>query len=513
MSRVRRFALSLASGYGLLAINVVYSLLSVRLGLDYLQKEGFGLWVVVMQAAGYLQLLDLGMSGSIFRMLVDHKDKPGDGIYGSYIKTGFLVLLAQGLIAAVGGSLVGIWLPGWLAVPVEEHRTFQILFGAQCVLLGILLPLRVGNYVLQAHQRFDLCNYTGMANQLLTLAVLWAGLALGFGIYSLLAAAVVGNIIGNLLAVYCVIRLRLLPPNAAAWGRVQWKVFKELFSYGSDVFLVNLGYQLLNATQLIIVSRSLGLAGAAVWAACTRTFFLAQQIVGQLVNFSTAAFSEMIVQGEQVRLRERFRDLLILTASASVFLGIGLAVCNGNFVQVWLAGRVEWNPLNDWLLGALLVVTSLSRCHICFHGLTKRIGSMRYVYPLEGGCFFLCCLWLVPRFGMTAILVIALISDVVWSGVYGGWRTSRYFGEPLWRVTFGWLRTSWAYLAAVAPLGLGWWWITQGLQGAWKLFLVRTTGVGLAALVLFWCLGLRAELRAQIKSMVCARLGRFRKPS
>ena len=83
MSRLRHAAMSLGSGYAAMAANVFYTLASIPLALHYLGKEQFGLWSVVTQVASYLLLLDLGVTGSVSRILIDHKDKKNGGDYGS----------------------------------------------------------------------------------------------------------------------------------------------------------------------------------------------------------------------------------------------------------------------------------------------------------------------------------------------------------------------------------------------------------------------------------------------
>src|SRR3954468_24543984 len=103
MSRVRRFAHSVASGYVVLAVTAVYALASLPLALHYLSKERFGLWSLMSSITGYLSLIDLGMSGSVARLLIDHKDQRESGTYGSLIQTGWLVLAVQGIIIFMAG--------------------------------------------------------------------------------------------------------------------------------------------------------------------------------------------------------------------------------------------------------------------------------------------------------------------------------------------------------------------------------------------------------------------------
>src|SRR6478609_5715175 len=98
MSRFKRFIHSVASGYVVLAAASLYSLASVPLALHYLSQDKFALWALMASITGYLTLIDLGMSGSVARLLIDHKDDRHNETYGSLIKTGWLVLTVQAII-------------------------------------------------------------------------------------------------------------------------------------------------------------------------------------------------------------------------------------------------------------------------------------------------------------------------------------------------------------------------------------------------------------------------------
>src|SRR5258708_40351624 len=98
MSRLKNFSRNLAAGYLQLAVTVIYSLVSVPLILHWLPKAEFGLWALLVQLMSYISLVDLGMNSAISRFLIDHKDHPHKGEYGSLVKTSALVSMVQGLI-------------------------------------------------------------------------------------------------------------------------------------------------------------------------------------------------------------------------------------------------------------------------------------------------------------------------------------------------------------------------------------------------------------------------------
>src|ERR1043166_5441555 len=104
MSRLKKFTQSLLSGYITLAAQSLYTFASVPIALHYLSKAEFGLWGLTVEVATYVGLVDAGMSGSVSRVLIDHKDDPNGDAYGSIVKTGALVGFIQGVLIMLIGS-------------------------------------------------------------------------------------------------------------------------------------------------------------------------------------------------------------------------------------------------------------------------------------------------------------------------------------------------------------------------------------------------------------------------
>ncbi len=336
MSRFRNAARSLTSGYAALAANGVYLLASVPLALHYLSTDEFGLWNLVVLIAGYLTLIDLGMTGAVSRILIDHKDDKHGG-YGTVITTGTLVLLVQGACIALGGILLSLILPTFVDVPAQLIRIFKILIFGQCLLLGLFFPTRILANMLQAHQRFDVINYAQILQLFAGFVTQWVTFHLGWGLYSLLAASAASALVSLGHNLIWVLKLHLFP-SEHGWPPPSPQVFREIFAFGKDLFLLSVGLQLLNASQGVIIARTLGLTAVAVWTIATKSFFLAQQVVARISDFSSSALGEMVVRGEGELLKRRFRELVVLTGSAAVLAGISLAVCNGSFIAVWLKG-------------------------------------------------------------------------------------------------------------------------------------------------------------------------------
>lgn len=506
MSRLRRFAHSLLSGYLLLGVNVVFTLAAVPLALHYLSTREFGLWANITQIAIYIALLDFGLSGSAARILIDYKDHPEKGDYGSIIQTDVLVGLAQAGLILVVGTVLAFVIGPLLKIPPDLQPEFFWLVMGQCGVTATMFVTRIVAHVLNANQRYDVNNYNGACGLVANFSVMWWSFARGDGVFSMLwgqAASVLLVLILNFLG--CV-RLRLLPQRGQ-WGRPSWTKFRELFSFGWDISLYSLGAQFVSASQTLLVTRLLGLEAATVWNVYTRAMTLLVQVIGRIFDFSASALAEMMVRKERDHLLSSFRQIVVLSVNLAVVAGTIYAVTNSPFVHIWKAGKVfgfPWPARNDALLGLWLVVMTTVRVHTGLVGQSKAIHFMRYIFFMEGLVFITLTVLLHQFGGITMMLGLSLFCSLCFSLPYGLWRTRQYFGLQ-WRDLVRWHRsTVWLAITVIPLAGLTWW-LVRDLPAVARL-VAAGTGLGAAGMILFLRLGLEPSLRATVTQLAPPRV-------
>lgn len=439
------------------------------------------------------------------RLLIDHKDDRQSGEYGSLVKTGFLVLLAQGAIAFAVGFVVAPLLSHVEHENLDLRPDFIVLMRWQCGWLGLNFASKMFNHLLTAHQRFDIVNYSQVAAMTLNLAFLWWFLAAGQGVFSLVWASLLGLAGATLICIAGCWRLRLFPARGE-WGRVSWRHFTALFDYGKDMILVAVGAQLILSSQPLVINYALDSATQAAWVTGTRAFGMVAQVIWRIFDYSGSAFSEMIVRGERELLRERYQAVLTVSASLGGVAAVCFALCNSAFVNVWMHGKIPWSPLNDLLLGVWMIVLAISHCHDTFVLLTKKVGGMRYVFFIEGLIFAGGALLTVRWGGLPAVIACSIVCSTCLSGAYGLWRASRYFHVPIREVALAWLAPMAKVLAWFIPAALFLWWACNQLnwlpaQGAWHaLFdlVFKATLGGTLGLYLLLRLGLPAAFKREL---------------
>ncbi len=507
MSRSRRFALSLGSGYLLMAANAIYSLASVPLALGYLSDEEFGLWALTTQIGQYIALIDAGMAGSISRIIVDYKDDREHPAYGSVIKTSLCVSAVQALLILLICVPLSPVLSAATGVPPGLRNSLTLLILWQSISLAASFLFRTPSLVLIAHQRLDLFNYVSTCGFAVTYLAMWAGFRYGHGVVSVIWGQLVAQVLVSAVCTWFCWRLRL-QPKPGAWGSVSWLSFKELFGFARDMFLYTMGLQLINASQAVLVTRVMGLPQAAVWSVCTRTFNLASQIVSKVLDVACPAFAEMIAREETDRLHIRFRSICVLSASLCVWCGVTFSVCNHLFVLLWTKGRFEWPVLNDVLLSVWLLFTTLTRCHAGLIGLTKDFRFLRYCNFVQGALFVAVSLLVLRTGGISAMLGVAIAASIGIGFAYTTWRASKYLGIPWQEAALGWLKKPTEFCLLLLPVGFGVHWIIANHRSALALGFALAL-LGASGLILMAGTGLDPHLRLELVNRMPLKLRRL----
>jgi O-antigen/teichoic acid export membrane protein len=497
MSGVRQFAHSLLSGYMQLGVNVLFTLSSVPLALHYLSTEEFGLWAVTTQFAGYLALMDFGLSGAAARILIDYKDNPECGEYGGVIQTDVLVGLSQAGLIFLVGTILAFLMGPLLRIPAQLQPILFWLVIGQCCITATMFVTRIIAHILNANHRFDMTNYSGSLGLTVNFGVMWWGFSHHCGVFSMLwgqASSVLAVLTMNSIGCH---RLKLFPKRGE-WGRPTWARFHELFTFGRDQFLYSLGSQLVNFSQTLLLTRLIGLDAAAVWSVYTRAYALLVQVISRIFDFSTSALAEMMVRGERGQLLRRFREIAILSVNLAVAGGALFAVGNSAFVQVWKAGKTfqyPWTPWNDLLLGVWLVISTTVHLHTGLVGQSKAIRFMRYLFFIEGLAFVGLTVLLHRFGGITMMLIVSILCSLCFTCPYGFWRTRNYF-QFGWRDLVGWHRGTLAMTAMVVPIAALVWWLASDLRAPERLAADLVLGIWTA--LMFMRHGLGPSLRAEV---------------
>jgi len=497
VSRWRQFTRGVSTSWLATLATVVYSLLSVPIALRHLTVEEFGLFILLLQVAGYFTLIEIGMSAATARILVDHKDDRDVGSYGSVILTSFFVFGIQALVVLVVGLVASPFIIAAIGVPSMLAETAVFLLRWLAITSALAIALRPYTSVLYANKRLDLIHAFNGGNILLSLAMLAFLLTSGGGLRGLAFLFVVQTLIGVLLPLAACHKLRLLPKKGR-WGTASKEQFRVLFAYGKDIFLVNVGNQVLEASQLIIVTRTMGLSAAAVWSVSTKLFSLVYQLVTKLEGTAIVFFAEMMVRGERKKLATRFRHIYQLTAGLAVVALVFMIAVNKAFVSVWAEPSLAWSLPLSVLTAAIVFLNSLTRCSGDLIVHSKSIAAFRYIFFVEAIVFVGLALALSTKFGFYGILGASLVCLVAFRATYTTWRMARYFELPAIVFWWDWLKRPIMSALILLPFAWSCGWIGSGISSPKIQLIIAAVWIGIPGAVTFFLIVLPSDVKEEL---------------
>jgi O-antigen/teichoic acid export membrane protein len=422
-----RYLTSLASGYALMILQIVLGMVQIPLALSYLGTEQFGIWVLAAQVAMWLQMLDVGLNGSMARHLIEYRSLPDQKTLAACISTGFRIYCLQGLAVILMAALLAAF--GHLIFDLDPSS--ENAFGCIVLMLGLGaaagFPLKVVYSWLYASQQLHLCNKITVGIVVFEFVVFWLLLAFGLGVYSL-AWARLGSIFLQ-IAAYAWVALHA-SDFPYQFMRTPWdsKMFKKLAVFGGGMFMLTLSNQLLNMTQMALVSKYLGLAYAAVWATAPKLFQVGFQIVGKLWDYRMPYMASLMDQKDSKLLLHEFVSVIRISSYlAGAGLGIVAAV-NPNFLEIWTHHKIQWLHQNDVILALSIFCTLFVRCITDFVFQAKIAPWMPSLMLFEGLAFIAFSAWTIPKYGISGMVASSLIAGSMFRLPYAWKSFTTHYG-------------------------------------------------------------------------------------
>lgn len=180
--------------------------------------------------------------------------------------------------------------------------------------------------------------------------------------------------------------------------------------------------------QSTLLSRWFGLEGVAAWNVGSKAANLLFQLLSKFYESSFAGFSELFESGRTDLLLRRLGQLFGWVLGSSLFVATGICLLNGEFVRLWTAARISWEPGCDvaialWLLGLTASRGFAEQVKILLIWKWIRLGP-----ALEFLLWLVLGPWLAHRFSFPGFVLGAAVAPLAVAGLVYGFAIRPRFG-------------------------------------------------------------------------------------
>ncbi len=250
--RAARFFVGVLWNWIGVALNIAIGLLLSPYIARKLGSERYGIWALVFSLVEYLWFFDLGFNTSVTQLVAKYRARNEPDQINRVINTGLLYFCCVAVVFALATVLVA-----WrgvrefnIADPVnrQDFRAMILIVG-----LGWALnfPLHFFSSCLDAFQRYDHLTRTWVAQLLIRSVGCALLLDFGFGLKQLGVVVVLGQLVGNSLAILAF--RSVFPPMRLSTQYVKYALVKEMWSYGVHSFVANISNLLLNQAAPVMI--------------------------------------------------------------------------------------------------------------------------------------------------------------------------------------------------------------------------------------------------------------------
>jgi O-antigen/teichoic acid export membrane protein len=249
---------TIANGLGTFS-GVLIALVLTPFMIRELGEDGFGVWALALSFSflgGYASLADLGVETSAARYVAEAR-ADGDAAAASETASsamaffGLIALLATPLLAALAFPLTDLF-----DVSDDLRNDAAACFALFAVQLLFEMPARAFFAVVEGAQRYDVFQLIELARSLSQAVLFVVALVLDLGLPGLGGGVVVSSLI--VLVLGRIAARRIVPEVTFARRHVSRSRFRELFSFGSQYFVVRMMGTLYRQMDKVIVGPALG---------------------------------------------------------------------------------------------------------------------------------------------------------------------------------------------------------------------------------------------------------------
>jgi O-antigen/teichoic acid export membrane protein len=341
--RYRRAALTTSTSVLARAVTVFTSLVTVRLTLQYLGTERYGLWMSITSVVSLLVFADLGMGNGLLNAIAAAHGKDDIESEQKYVSSAFFVLFG---IAVFLLGLFGLAYPfvPWPRVfnvssplAAREAGPAVVVF-LLCFLLN--MPLGVVQRVQTGHQEGYATNLWTAIGSLTGLGSLLVALHFRGGLVWLLLSIAGGQVLGvlgNWAQEFRFARPELLP----AWTNWDSAAARKIMGMGIMFFLLQVCGAFTFPLDNIIITQILGPEAVTQYAVPMRLFVLVMSVASMFVIPLWPAYGEAHARGDVKWVKSTLSHSLGYNVLIFGPVALGLAAFGKLIVRVWVGAQVH----------------------------------------------------------------------------------------------------------------------------------------------------------------------------
>lgn len=363
-------------------------LATVPIVIGYLGLDGYGIWSIIMVAAGYMRFGSAGIKSAFLKYVAEATGSGASQKASKLLSTGSAAMLVVSIIGLIPLAIFSNNLVGAIGVP--EHLSASATGAITLLAITMVLSNVGGVYesIVMGGHRIDLIRMFNTVASILEAVAIVGVLYIGYGLFAM-AAIMASSEVARLICCYYASR-KIVPEIRIVTSNLSSKVLPELFRFAGSYQLVGVLEVLYAAILPLAVLKLFGATIAGVYAVASRLVSAAslpsEAIALPLLSSGSMVYATGSREQIQLLLTNSFK-----ATCALVMLPLAFTATYGPLIIL------AWTGLADPAFGLILEL-------LCLAALVRGLSVFVLVLYRATGRALLDNVWQVLR-----VLVLGLV--------------------------------------------------------------------------------------------------------
>ncbi|HET9467445.1 MAG TPA: polysaccharide deacetylase family protein [Vicinamibacterales bacterium] len=287
--------------------------------LNRVGPGGYALWVLMGAVSSYGFLLDFGIGGAVVKYVAEHVERGEYRQAQATIASARWVYLGIALVAVALGVALAPFVPEWLGVAAEQHRSAQWVVILTAINVAVTIAFTPPMSVLRGLQRHDLYNGVSVVNSFVEAAAMTTALLTGWGVVGMMAAAIPVSLATGLASARLV--KNTAPQLPVGWRGGSPAAMRHLVSFSASLFAIQFAGRLQTKTAEFIIAAFGALSAVTPYAIARRLGGIAELIAVQCFKVVMPLASQLDAAADASRLR----TLYIVASRVAIAVAVPIA--------------------------------------------------------------------------------------------------------------------------------------------------------------------------------------------
>ncbi|GEM_PF-2811415 len=420
---------NILSGWAYMIVSSAVVLFMTPFIIKSLGVATFGVWALLLNVIGYLNLLDFGSQQAQARFLSRAVGKEDSTLFAEvfsntailFFAIGSLILIAVAILAQFGDQIFNI--------PAEGQDDFRLILWIIGSMVALEFASKSYGGSLAARESLDVINLIEICGVVVQALLVFSVLKYKLGLIGM--ASAVGLTMLLKIISYVVVAHVSIPHARISFKRYRLHILRELLGYGSvsyaivalDLIKTNIGIPL--------IAMFMTTADAAYYSIAAQFVFYFYLMSRSVNGAFIPRISKLEGQGNWIELRHQFFLGTRIIAGMIFFVGISMMVFAGKFVELWLGKGFEPTYYVLLILTPAAMIALVQAVGTGFLFATSNHSFFAKISAAESVSAILLGLFLVKPLGVYGMAFGTLVPAIIFRGILLPRTISRLVGISL----------------------------------------------------------------------------------